>query len=253
MRIKEAAGLLQLGTSDDLTSLINQIQVTIVQLRGAQGKELSALSHAVGFYNPRAIIGIDEEDPAALGPIESVQAPVQLNFDTALQTAIVRSAELRQVLAMVQWARNNRIERVFNWLDPAADSASGLGPSFPFYMKVSFHQIDEMLARKEQLKSLIFRKVSSTFNEINLNIQNYALAIQSREIQARRVLRVSQNLKNGISFVMSDLVTAFQDQVKADLNIVNAEYGYLIALSRLNRLLYQGPYAEGIVEDKKDL
>jgi hypothetical protein len=34
---------------------------------------------------------------------------------------------------------------------------------------------------------------------------------------------------------------------------VNAEYGYLIALSRLNRLLYQGPYIEGLVEDKKDL
>ncbi|MEO5968958.1 MAG: hypothetical protein ABIQ95_03450 [Bdellovibrionia bacterium] len=253
VRIKESAGLLQLGSSDDLTSLITQIQVTIAQLKAVQEKELSALSHAAGFYNPHAIIGIDAEDPSSPGPIDSVQTPVHLDLNTSLQLAIVRSAELRQVLAMVQWARDNRIERVFNWLDPAGEMGSGIGPSFPYYMEVSFHKIDEMLARKEQLKSIVFHKVSDTFTDINISVQDYSLAIESKEIQARRVLRISQNLKNGIAFVMADLVAALQDQVKADLDIVNAEYGYLIALSRLNRLLYQGPYAEGILEDKKGI
>jgi len=253
VRIKEAAGLLQLSSSDDLTSLVNQIEMTTVDLEGVQSKELAALSNAAGFYNPRAILGVDAEDSMVSGPMDSVQSPIQLDLNTALQTALVRSAELRQVSAMVQWAKDNRTERVFNWLDPAAEPGAGLGPAFPFYMEVGFHQIDEMLARKEQLKSVVFRKVSDTYIGINTSIQDYALAVRSKEIQARRVLRISQNLKMGINFVMSDLVAALQDQVRADLNIVNAEYGYLISLSRLNRLLYQGPYTEGVAEDKKGL
>jgi hypothetical protein len=251
VRVKESAGLLQLGTSDDLTSLINQIQVATVQLKGVQLKQLSALSYAAGFYNPRAITGIDPEDSTSGLPIHSVQSPIQMDLNTALQIAIVRSAELRQVSAMVQWAKDNRSERIFNWLDPAGELGSALGPSFPSYLAVSLHQIDEMLARKEQLKSMVFRKVFDTFTEINLSVQDYDLAKQSKEIQARRVLRISQNIKIGINFVMSDLVAALQSQVRADLDIVNSEYGYLIALSRLNRLLYEGPYAEGILEDKK--
>jgi hypothetical protein len=253
VRVKEGAGLLQLGSSDALTSLMNQIQMNLIQLEGVQRIELSALSHAAGFYNPRAIIGIDPEDTHLSGLADSVQLPIQLDFNTSLQNAIVRSAELRQVLAMVQWARDNRTERIFNWLDPVSALGSTLGANYPAYMKVSFYQIDEMIARKEQLKSIIFKKVSDTFTQLNLNVQDYTLAVQSKEIQERRVLRISQNLKTGINFIMSDLVLALEDQVKADLDIVNTQYGYLIALSRLNRLLYQGPYAEGLAEDKTEL
>jgi hypothetical protein len=248
VRIKEAAGLLQLGVSDDLTSIINSIDVAVVELENVRIKELAALSHAAGFYNPKAILNVDPEPSKSGGALSSVKNPVILDLNSSLQSAVARSAELLQILSLIQLAKHTKIERIYSWLDPSADTFAGLGPSYPFYLEVSQRQIDEMIARKEQLKSVIFNKVSDAISELDTTVKDYDLALQSREIQERRVIRISQNIKVGIAFAMSDLVFALQDKIKADLNIITAEYGYLISLSRVNRLLYQGPYSEGLAE-----
>jgi hypothetical protein len=242
IRGKETHGLAPIGLSDDLSSLINKIDQSTNDLQTIQSNELGALSEAAGFYNPEAVtnVTLPQSDPSS----PSAGNPLKLDFATTAEIAVSKSAELRQLNDMVEWAKMNRDARYFDWMDPSGDSDGGIGLGLPTYIQAGQAQVDEIVAQESALKATLLKQLSVTISELQKTADDYTLAVQGGDIQYRRVLRLTESLKVGdAGFVMSDLIGALQDQLNSQLGQIDAEYGYLLALSRLNRILYQGVYS----------
>jgi hypothetical protein len=238
---KEKIGAIQIGTSDDITSIVNDLDQSITLLQGTLASELADLAQAAGFYNPQAITEIHFDNQMTTG--FQLDNPTTIDEASWTDLAIARSVELRQVDDLIALAQQNTEERYFTWLDPSGDPSADIGFGLPSYIGIGRDEIAEAQAQKNQVKSMLLDKLSRTSNELSERRQSYALISDSVDIQIRRVERIEENFRLGLSITMSDLVNALQDQEKADVELVDAEFGYYAALSRLNRLIYAGPYA----------
>lgn len=241
LRGKEQSGLVRIGVSDDLTALINKIDLSITGLRTFHDSELATLSQAAGFYNPKAITGVSfSPDPNA----PSAAQPLPIDFNAAAGLAVSRSIELRQMSELVAWARNQRNARLFDWMLPSGDPSGGVGLGLPSYIEAGQDQVNLIRAESDDVKSILLRDLSETIDELNKAAGDFSLSVQGELTNKRRVDRIAENLRIGMSFVMSDLVSAFQDEMNSQIAEIDAEYGYLIALSDFNRILYQSSYAQ---------
>jgi hypothetical protein len=241
IRGREKAGEVQLGTSDTLSSLINTIDLNISSLNSIQQTESAALAQAAGFYNPQAIISVTlPQDPNA----PSVGHPLAVDLETSEKIAVSKSVELTQLDDLLAWAKTEVAARYFDWMDPSGNTSGGIGFGLPTYIEAGQSQADEITAQKEEKKSILLNQVQNVITQLDKNVEDYNLAIQGSDFADRRVLRQTENLKIGSnSFDMNELVLALEAQVNSQLAQIDAEYGYLLALSRFNRILYQGAYA----------
>jgi hypothetical protein len=239
IKSRETTGILQIGSSDDVTAVINSIDQAIADIQEAQMNGYATLSQASGFINPKAItilsLTTDEN---------TIDTPYSYDPEQIKRLALERSYELRQVDFLIDAARKKeKVESVFNWMDPNGDANGSLGLGFPNYIKIAESDVRQILIERERVQSIILEKVEESLNEINLAIRDRKLARDGRDIEDRRIARITNNMKLGINYALADLVTAFQGKVRNDLALTGAGYRYLVAWSKLQRLIYAGPYA----------
>ncbi len=236
---REKAGLVQIGTSADLGSIMNSLDQESLVLNEIVSEELTSLSEAAGFVNPGAVSSLSGSvDPTQIDSAHSMDPT------TVSDLAIARSVELRQMDDLIQMAQFQKDSRKYQWMDPSGDSSGGLGFGLGDYIEIGQAKIDELMQKRQELQADLLDKVNNTSDEWNEALQSHQLAEQGITIQNIRINRLTFDMLNGLStFDMGDLVDAIQGLLNDDLERIRAKYAYFIAYSKMNRILFAGPYA----------
>jgi hypothetical protein len=237
IRAKEASGLLQAGSSDDITSMMNSIADALILMKSQLDAEYAALAQASGFNNPDSIAEITELPTA--NP-EEVTLPDRSQF---LAKAANVSPEIAQMSSMVEAARWARRERFFTWLDPSGDPNGEIGFGLGSYVALGRAHQQELIDKQNEISSLVAQTAATTLDAAAEKLGTHRLAMSDAVVQANRVERLMRNLRLGIGFSMSDLVGALQDSVKNGITQDEAQYELQTELAKLDRLGFTGGYA----------
>jgi hypothetical protein len=238
IRAKEDLRLIQINSSADITSIINSLEKSVSALEQMIVEEYASVGMAAGFFNPKAIVDVEPDESLR------VAAPEALDADSVYETALQRSYELRQMDSLIAAAKANEKASYFTWLDPSGDPQGNLGLGLYPYLQVGASKIRELQVKRESLQSILAQKTSNALGEVKQSLDAYRLSQEGQAIQAERIERILANLRLGMNFSLSELASALQDQVKGDIDLVNAEYGYYVAMSKINRSIFAGFYAD---------
>ena len=169
------------------------------------------------------------QDPEA----PSVGHPLTVDFETSAKLVVSVSVELRQLDDLMAWAKTEKDAPaiLIRWTHRETRTG-GVGFGLPSYIEAAQSQVDQIAAQKQEKTATLLNQLQDVITQLQKNVDDYNNAILGSEIQERRVLRNTQDLKLGIGFVMSDLIEALQDQVNSQLAEIDAKYDYLLALSR---------------------
>jgi hypothetical protein len=240
---REHSGGVPVGSSDDITAIVDEIDSDILLLNETNAEALASLSEAAGFYNPQAVTSVSfGPQQSALG--YTVDKPIKVDITTWNQLAIARSPELGQLNDFLTIAKQQKKSMYFTWLDPSGDPNAGVGFGLPSYIAIGQDQVNEIKAQQSLMTSGLLQKVSDVATTIGQSLQSYSLAQTDVDVQTRRVKRIENSFNLGTPFEMSDLVDALEGQEKANLDVIDWEYSYYVNLSRLNRIIYSGQYAD---------
>ncbi|NDD93220.1 TolC family protein [bacterium] len=235
---RERFGLLPPGASDDIRSLMNQLDQASLLLKETVREQYRALAQASGFMNPSAISAIRLDLEAT---IEKPQPVVTEEFR---RLALERSYELRQMNSLIDYAKGSQEQRYYNWIDPNSDPSSNLGFGFGSSLEIGRAQIREAILKHSQLQSILLQKVENTASQIESSIQRRTLALDGLALQRQRVKRLMDSLGLGKAISTTDLSLAVQQLMKSELELIDADFSYRIAHSNLMRLLFTDHYAQ---------
>jgi hypothetical protein len=238
---RERIGLMQAGSSDDVAAVVNSIDRGYSSILNTISDEKMALAQAAGFFNYAAVSDITGSgDDTSLEGAQGYDAQAT---QTLTNTVLDRSYELRQLDALTAASKLGLSDRFFEWLDPAGDRDGGLGFNLATYVPINKAQTAQLTAERDKVESNLMETAAKEVGNVNQFLDAYRLAKDDLDIQNRRVQRHLSNLKSGINFSMSDLTSALQGNLDAEIQMVETQYGYLIGQGELNRLLLAGPYA----------
>jgi hypothetical protein len=235
---REKLGQFPLGSSDDISALVNALDQDLSALHGALAAEYTTVAQIAGFQNPKAIESIRYDLPPGMTGVRA--APDEQRI---IVEALNLSPELRQMDFLIDASRWDSKTRTFQWLDPAGDAQGGLGVALGSYLAVGRSQVSEMRIRREQLRSALSQKVVDTLNDLQIQANSYRLAGEGVEINFKRVQRLTDQMSFGTGFDLMGLALALQDWVKDGVGQSTARYNAMAAQCRLDRILRQGPYA----------
>jgi hypothetical protein len=227
----------QVGTSDDVTSVLNTLVSSIDAMKENIQEEKVALSQAAGFNNPSAVAGVL---PVSLPTIAGPIAGNPPDFD---QAAINRAIALLQLDDLVLSAKNTKASSYFQWLDPSGSDQGSLGFGLISYVEINSSMIQQLYDKKAQTQSALLQMVHDTLSSSQLVSDQCQLANQASETDQSRIDRLLLDFRSGIQFEMASLVGALGDKTTSDINHVNAQYAYLTLQARMDFLTYSGPYA----------
>ena len=237
LAFRERLGQIQTGSHDDVDSLVIQLQKSLDILAEGIQEEYAALAQAAGFRDSNAVSRI-----TPLSDAEKTQI-VPINESGRLPIIFDHSYELKQIDHLVQVARLNRNERWFSWIDPAGDPTGGLGAGLGSYVQVGASQMRELEVRRTQMEAILSERLKMLVDQANLQSALYTTGIRERGVQQARVARITQNMRMGTQFVLSDLVNALQDQARNEMDLATAEYLYWASSAALDRLQMTGSYS----------
>ena len=176
--------------------------------------------------------------------MESAQPYDDQTTQTLIHDVLDRSYELRQLDALTAASKIGYADRFFQWLDPAGDREGGLGFNLATYVPLNQAETEQLVAERDKVEANLMETAAKEVENINQYLTAYHLAREGLDIQSRRVQRHLANLRSGIGFSMSDLTSALQGNLTAEVQMVETQYGYAIGQGELNRLLLAGPYAQ---------
>ncbi|MDB5039135.1 MAG: hypothetical protein JWQ35_2663 [Bacteriovoracaceae bacterium] len=231
-------GILQVGSSYDIRSVMNSIEKDLVHLKETLQSDHAFLADAVGFMNPEAIQSIEVK--RNLIP----DVPTISGRRKSAEIAVRQSFELREVDALIQAAKENKKGILFGWIDPSSGSNHALGLGLGADFMIAASEVNELGIKREKLSQGIIRKVYETMDKINEASESYKLAEEGIAIQEQRIDRYLTNLQIGIDVRMTDLANALEGLAKNRVDRIVSEVSYDAAQSHLNRLLISGPYSE---------
>jgi hypothetical protein len=239
IRDREKSGLVPIGTSDAVTAVIDDIDQSLRASQTLDQITLGALSESVGFFSSGAVSKV----LARSGDV-TVLHPQVPTMDDVKTTVLAHSYEIAQMTSLLAAAKLDKAGRMFNWLDPNGDVSGGLGFGFPTYVKIADTEVKELEAQKSEVEALLDKRVNEVLESMQDAVDEYGLASDDQLVEDRRVAVIMNELSLGLPFNTLELVAALQGRIKDDLLLIGAGYAYASSWSRLNRLLYAGPYVE---------
>ena len=246
IKVKEHAGLLQAGASDDVQSILNSVEVGTIDLEGALKDEKLALALASGFKDYSSITQVQSK---LLTPLETMNPISSSDLKANAKVAIQEAYELRQMDALIQISQLGASSRKFQWLDPSGGDPQGsLGFNLIPYLQIGAVETTQLLDEREKLEVGISNAVARTGEAMNLYLNRYRMGKADLEVQNRRIQRHLQNLQTGVNFSMSDLTNSLESKLQAQIKILDAQYAYWIAVEGMNRYLLKGVYAKLPIE-----
>ncbi len=235
---KERLGLVPVGSSNTITTVVDLFKTVEINLESAVILEKTSLSQSSGFYNPEAISKIE------LVLDYSVRSPILIDQQSMQNLAIERSVELRQLDFLIHSAQESLKGRYFAWLDPSGGGSPGFGLGYSTYIDIAQVKIEELLLQRQQLQSILLKKISDAIDMSQSSLSLYEVATTDLTVQQDRVNQLRDSMRMGFNVSTLELQNALQGQMKAVSDQINAEYAYIVAVSNINRLLFMGPYLD---------
>ncbi len=233
----EHSGSIQIGTSDDINSIINSTQASIEDLKQKIHQELTALSQGAGFMNPDAVSHVLPID--VLPP----QGPISGGVPYFQQLALSRSLDLLEIDHMIEAAKATRAAKKFQWLDPSGDDQGSLGLGLVSYVDVGSSSVDQVYKLRDSSQSMLLKTVEDAITESDDVYQQYVFSVQASNFAQLRIDQALTNFRNGTGFSISELVSALQDKTAGDVNQINAQYAFVTLQAQVDFLTFSGIYA----------
>jgi outer membrane protein TolC len=233
----ENSGHLISGSSDTVQAAYNDITHNEDVYGQILTEDRSALAQALGFFNPLAVEDavIDEE----AFPIET---PATVDFNSVSLNALERSVEIDQFNDLIAQAKLAKKEEYFDWLDPTANPALGLGASLSSELKIAQSQVNELGTLLQQTSSVISQEALNSVTDFNQAIDNYQDSQSDIVLHEHRLTTVLTQLNSATSVDVFDLCSVIADDLGANLASEEARADYRVARAEVDRLLLQGYY-----------
>lgn len=242
--MREKLGQIPFGSSQDVLSILNNIDQALLQVELTLKQDLQALSMSIGLANPDGVIDI-------VFDINREVHETNLNISILQDKVISISHEVHQADILLNVAKTQKVERYFSMFDPSVSPQLALGAALFPVAKQSAAQVQEFTLMKSQIIAQTFNKVEGLVDSLAFDINNDKLVKQSIDIQQKRVDRILGQLTYGTNFVLSDLVGALQDQVTAQINNITNAALYKTTEAQMDRMLLKGYYQQYNVLNKE--
>ncbi|MEO5969059.1 MAG: hypothetical protein ABIQ95_03960 [Bdellovibrionia bacterium] len=237
IQIIKQKGRLQPGSLLAIQSEGNNLDQTIAALESMIPLELSALSHAAGFINPNAIATLEVD------PLGDIAAPNELDLMDLEIQAIHVAPEIKQLEELLEASKTSKRNRSLQWMSSTGDLQGSLGIGLPTYISIGSSHLRDLLTTKDQVNSIILRKVSDTFNDYYKSLDSYQFAVKGVVLQEKRINKARKLLQTGSINTVHGLRDSLRLLAINHTNVLMAQYAWYDSVSRLNRLLAKDSYA----------
>jgi len=238
IQLLEQLGKLQPGSLLAIQSAANNLDQAIANLESIIPLESTALSTSVGFINPNAITTLTVD---ILGDIE---APPELNITDLELRAVRASPEIRQIEALIAASKTAKRSRAFQWTSPQGDPSGALGIGLSTYIDIGSSHLRDLYTAKDRIHALLLHKILDAIHDYRKSLDSHQFALKGVAIQTRRIQEARNSLQNHSINDIHDLRDALQLLVVNHANVLIAQYAWYNSLSKLNRLLREGPYSD---------
>ncbi len=227
------------GTADNLKTTIDGMKLDLAVLELTINEEKTSLAQSMGLMNPDGVTDLSmPQDDSKIAQAQSIDGK------SILALALDRSFELRQLDFLIQAAQEVKTADYFDWMDPTGDPSLGLGAGLGEAVAVQSSKINELEIDREQLQSQVYQEVTDVTAEHNEALKAYRLASDDLTTQERRFNRTQELLNFGKDVSVLDLVTVYQDRLKAKINVLNSIAAFEISRAKLDRLELEGYFSQ---------
>jgi len=243
---REKLGLVEEGASEELSLLVLELENSVDSLAQSLPIERALISQALGFMNPMAISQVEE--------LRSPVAPIDWTEDqvTRLREVVLGKAfEVRQLDALIRAARLEKIAQYFVWMDPSGEGTAQLGFNLPYSFKVSESRIRELELVRERIQTQLLYQLEESIRRGKIEgslVERLQSAIKLHE---GRFDRLNAKIKLGMNVPLEELVRTIQGWVRAEMDLVRADFQSRAYISMLERYQYTGIYAQAEVDHER--
>ena len=235
---KEITGKIRKGRVKDLQSVANQLSEMLSNYKKTYVQDMMELSTAIGFKNPLAIRSIVMNTPFRIDQAPSITLD---SFD--LGALIKNSLELKQFNILIQSSRKNRINSIFQWLDPAGDPQGGLGAGTGTYVKLGDEETELLKQQSVQAQTNIVKKLTQSTGNYQSSLEAYKQAYEGLKLQFDRIESANDEfVKEANDTPLGELQDSYGQVVNQVINLSAGEFGAYSEFSRMNRLLLKDSY-----------
>lgn len=234
----EQHGQMPEGSADHIEAIVDWMSLDQSSLTLMIQQDRESIAFALGLHNPKAVTDVSLNDEAI--PIVDAKP---MNPDELTSTAIGEALELSQIDHLVTLASDQKDELYYNWLDPMGDPTKELGFSLGENLVVARSRVNELLIRKEQIKSVIAQKAAQATDEWNQALESYPLIQKTLDLQERRMRRVLSQVQPGTSLNTLDIEAVFQDYINSGIRKESLISSFRVARSKIDRLTLQNQYS----------
>lgn len=231
----QRAHTLLTGVKEGIDPLINEVKISL-------GSGNAALAEVLGFWNPRAVAGIEDESiyPELEQPGYSIE-PAKI-----AEVAYSLSLERRQLEYLETAALSKKLELAFNWLDPTGNPQTAFGANLvpqelSAQAEINIIQLSKQKARQKfnQLAFALGRQIESTENGYREAKEVLFLVRQSLEDYRKELNSVplAEKSNSEIEIIVGHLVPIYKDVVNWSLYIEEMKEKWDLTHARMERLL----------------
>ncbi len=239
----EDRGALQPGSTTDFKLSIRSIQQDRRQLSSLIEKELAVLAEAV------ALSPVYQKIDIASVELPNLTTTNQMEAREFVEEAKARSLELGTLYFMQEAARIETGQKQFGFLDP--NSGEFFGAGYSHSIRIAGAEIEKLKIRTLGMVTGLERKSVEVAAELNEAIDIYRRADEGAvDVENRLDQVVWKPLERGAislsdSRILVQIIDLYRRSIEFEASRLSSAHAYLIATSKLNRLLLNGFY-EGL-------
>ncbi|OQW53836.1 MAG: hypothetical protein A4S09_06360 [Proteobacteria bacterium SG_bin7] len=239
IEVKEENAGIAKGSADLFSTVIVELAQDLEQLRFLLTQEFASISHAVALPPITGISGLALvviPDLALVNPIDPKNIYIE---------AQAKSYEVAALEYLVKASRNGISERIFGFLDPTSDKNLGFG--YPASIQIGKSRVAELQKRKNEIFSLVEKRSVDVASDFNASLRAYNLGSAGLKSSQAYLGRLLRELQSGDEILdrpefLNLMIETSRKVLRFKSNLVSAQYSFMIAKSKLDRLLLSGYY-----------
>jgi hypothetical protein len=235
----EAQGRVPPGTTSHLDSILSFMHDTWDDLAYPLQDEYAALAQAMGFVNPLAVSKVSVPG----GAVTLLNGQSVLNATDYEELVLGRAIELRQMDYLISAAKTTRKADFFSFLDPTADLTRSLGAGIGETIKIDKSQIASLELQRNQTASNVLNTLETAVVRYNHSIDDLGDSYDGLDLEKKRKDAVFAALDAGQPIAAGEITSVSLDHLAWAVNGLDALLDYRASLATLQRLLFQGYYA----------
>jgi hypothetical protein len=237
LRVEERAGTVPTGTADYFGISIARLEQDRIAYSAFVTDEFASLTQGAAL--DAAIISLQDFD------LPNLSGTARINANDFVADALSKSFELSSLQSLQKAAQMGGKEVVFGWLDPEGSQTLNFG--LANQIRISQSRQAEIKERVAEAASLVGKRCATVANEYNSAIATYQVSASgTKAVQNRISWLMQRHLVGDSTLSETDFIDQLQD-LQASLlgfkeDLLSAQHDWLIAKSKLDRLLLKGFY-----------